>query len=200
MAAPRLTLWRCWSRLWPGSLSWQLRRLWPSTPSWSLSPWLGRGGGGGTLTPSSGARRASPPSSRRRSTRCRRGRDTELWLELHITLFAGAGEIHVEHSRKHELSATGEARCGVRVREPDIAIWWKLTLLSISNLQVKDKSLRYYESMSRLRGRFINCGGFRVWGNHSRSDKIKLSLLISIKSCQITTSKQGFGFSLWILF
>ena len=29
---------------------------------------------------------------------------------LQMLLFAGAGEIHVEHSRKHELSATGETR------------------------------------------------------------------------------------------
>ena len=36
---------------------------------------------------------------------------------LQMLLFAGAGEIHVEHSRKHELSATGETRALVTMRE-----------------------------------------------------------------------------------
>ena len=55
------------------------------------------------------------------------GMTCEERTALQMLLFAGAGEIHVEHSRKHELSATGEALVsmmamsnnGVRVHTAD---------------------------------------------------------------------------------
>lgn len=57
------------------------------------------------------------------------GMTCEERTALQMLLFAGAGEIHVEHSRKHELSATGETRAlvsmmtmsnnGVRVHTAD---------------------------------------------------------------------------------